>query len=289
MRRCSGASAVVRPRLVSTPETMDGLSTKAAVLALFLGVSLCLQQVSLGDSITISNPTAVASTVDLTAGTNDWAHYAISNDTTSNGSVGMVFDHPSATHFSSLSGVDGMLNGFDVMTEAPLLTWTGGTPDATGSSHSWVFNTNNSASDAGLSFTYSMAPGQTILNLYVNAYTDAILTPLPVELQARLASGANAQNTANLPVFWDGSTEQDGDYAIDVVNTTAAAETLTVTYAQTVSQNGPTNNGSNPGIFGVTATTVVPEPASLGLLLSGALGLTTRRRCRETARCINRG
>jgi hypothetical protein len=265
-------------------EKLAGAAPKGIVFAGALGLLLVPANTSRGDSVSIGNPTAITSPVDLTAGTNDWAHYAISSDTTSNGDVGMVFDHPASTNFSNVSGVNGGLGAYDVTDPtAPLLTWTGGTPDATGSSHSWVFNSNNFAAGAGLSITYPVSPGQTILKLYVNAYTDAVLTPLPVELQASLSSGANAQNTSNLPAFWGNGTTQDGDYTIGVTNTSSAAETLTVTFSQRVSQNGPSGNGSNPGIFGVTATTIVPEPVGFGLLTTTAMATLMRRRRRHRA------
>jgi hypothetical protein len=216
--------------------------------------------------------------VNLSSGSTDWAHWANPGDP-QNGVVAQTFDHPTITNFSAISGVDGPLTGFDTNPGPPDFTWAGGTPDATGSSHSWNYNPN-SLVGAGETFTFQVVPGHSLLNVYAEDYAGTALSPLPVQLQATLSSGPSATNTTSLPTFYDGSINQQGDYQVNVQNNTSSSETLTVTFTQTAVQNG-SGFASNVGLYGVTDTTVVPEPATSVALL-GILGFFGMRRRRHS-------
>jgi hypothetical protein len=243
----------------------------------FCAATYCASE-SQADSISIANPTAFPSPVNLSAAGQDWAHWAQPNNP-GGGEVSMVFDHAATTSFSNVSGVNGTLSGWSTPGVGdPEMTWAGGVPDSTGDSQSWVFNTN-SVVNSGLQFTYNAAPGATVIDVYVNAYTGITNSPLPVEMQAALSSGVTATNTTNLPVFW-APTEQDGVYAISVVNSSTSTEGLTLTFSQTSAVNY-----SNVGLFGASAApavSAVPLPSAVyaGGTLFGCVGLLRFRRRR---------
>ena len=248
--------------------------------AAFAGIGYFGFSSARADSVSIANPVAMPSTVSLSTGTLDWAHYATTNPP-SDGVVFSTFDHPLGTRFSSVTGINGSLEGYDATANAPVITWNGGTPDATGSSRSWEFNTNNNAA-SGETFSYDLAPGSKLIHLYVDGYNGTSATPLTVEVQAFLSSGANATNTSPLPAFWLPDSSEDGDFAITAINSTQSDETLTLNYFQPASQNGSAGNGSNVGIFGVTAS-AVPEPGSISFLSVAGLSMLRRGRKPNTS------
>ncbi len=254
---------------------------KIASAVLAMGVSLCLPKISqAADGVSISNPTIAPASVNLSSGKTDWAHWANPGDPGA-GVVSATFDHPSTTGFSNVSGVDGPLTGYDALTGPPDFTWSGGTPDATGNTHSWNYNPN-SIIGAGETFTFTAVPGHELLNVYAEDYSGTQSAALPVQLQASLTSGASATNTTSLPTFYDGTFDQQGVYAINVQNNSGVNETLTVTFTETAVQNG-SGFASNTGLYGVTDVTVVPEPAS-GMLVLGGLSLLGLRRRRTPSR-----
>jgi hypothetical protein len=162
---------------------------------------------------------------ELSTGTLDWAHYATANPP-SDGVVFSTFDHPLGTRFSSISGINVNLEGYDATANAPVITWTGGTPDATDSSRSWKFNSDNNAA-SGETFSYDLAHGSKLIHLYVDGYNGTSATPLTVKVHTFLSSGANATNTSPLPAFWLQNSSEDGDFAITAINSTQNDETLT--------------------------------------------------------------
>jgi len=254
---------------------------KIASAVLAMGISLCLPRISRAtDTVTIANPVTAPATVNLSSGATDWAHWANPGDPGA-GVVAPTFDHPTSTNFSNVSGVDGSLTGYDATSGPPDFTWSGGTPDSTGSSHSWNYNPTSGVG-AGESFTFQVAPGHELLNVYAEDYSGTLTTPLPVKLLASLTSGASASNTTSLPTFYDGTYDQQGDYVINVQNNSGAAETLTVTFTETAIQNGSGNN-SNTGLYSATDLTTVPEPAT-GMIVLGALSFFGLRRGRRQSR-----
>jgi hypothetical protein len=252
---------------------------KIASAVLAMGISLCLPRISRAtDTVTIANPVTAPATVNLSSGATDWAHWANPGDPGA-GVVAPTFDHPTSTNFSNVSGVDGSLTGYDATSGPPDFTWSGGTPDSTGSSHSWNYNPNSIAG-AGETFTFLVPTGHSLLNVYAEDYAGTALAPLPVQLQATLTSGANATNATSLPTFYDASINQQGDYVVNVQNNTGSSETLTVTFTQTAVQNG-SGFPSNTGLYGVSDVTVVPEPASAMAVLGGMSFFGLRRRRRQ--------
>jgi hypothetical protein len=244
-----------------------GAAPKAVVLAAALGIYFSVPAPSRGDSVSISDPAAFAFPVTLSSGTSDWAYYGLPNDPTPpGGPVSIGFEHPVSTHFSNISAVLGGLNGFDTTSSGyPSFNWTGGSPDSTGSSHVWVYDDHQT--NDGLTFTLLVSPGDSVVDVYAN-----IFAPIPIEFDASLSSGASAiPNTAALP----GSADADhhyGVYAIDVTNTSAVPETLTVKFIQTSS-----NGNANIGLYGASVT-AVPEPATLSVLMFGSVAILARRR-----------
>lgn len=247
-----------------------GAAPKGVVLAGALGIVFSLPAPSRGDSVTISDPTTFTFPVTLSSGTSDWAYYGLPNDPSQGGSVSIGFEHPVSTHFSNISATQDGLNGFDTTSSNyPSFNWTGGSPDSTGSSHVWVYDDHQT--NDGLTFTLLVSPGDSIVNVYANSFA-----PIPIELDASLNSGVSAvPNTTALP----GSADADhhyGVYAIDVTDTSAVPETLTVKFIQTSA-----NGNANIGLYGASVT-AVPEPATLSVLTLGSLAVLARRRRRCT-------
>ena len=218
-----------------------------------------------GDAVTISDPVVFASPVTLSSGTSDWVYYGVPNDPTSNGNSNIGYEHAAATNFSNVSAIQANLNGFDNTASGyPLFNWSGGSPDSTGSSHSWAYDEFSSGN--GLTFSLLVAPGSETVSVYANNFA-----PLSYELEASLSSGASAPpDTASLP----GNADLDhhyGVYTIGVANTSAVTETLTVAFIQTNS-----NGNANIGLYGASVA-AVPEPASTGIAVIGCMGILARR------------
>jgi hypothetical protein len=260
-----------------TKLVLGGIGAAVLAMAAVVAVSGGAAQ---ADMVTVNAPMAIplpSGGLSLSTGTLDWAHWGEPGDASpGNTFTPIIFDHATTTGFSALtfSGYSIAATGYNpgVTTGNPQFTWSGGTPDVTGSTYS--FGNQDVASLATtVTFTLSVAADTSeVLSVYANTY-DGGSTGVEEELQATLStSGTTGYNTAALPTGPD-SEHQQGVYAVDISNTTLANETLTVNYFRTSGTSG------GLGIYAATVTPT-PEPTTLAVLAAASVGLLLLKRRR---------
>ncbi len=224
------------------------------------------------DVVTIANPVAIPSTVNLSAGTTDWADFGGPSNV-GNGGITPTFNSAVNTAFSNVTQVNAAPTsptGYAQGSPYPLFSWSNGTPTSTASdSDEYAIDTGGIVGDS-LQFTYNVAGNSSeLVNVYVSSYDEGSGNVLPVSLTAQLGSDTAVINSSNMPFVVDGF-HQDGLYGISVQNTSSSSQMLTVTFAQTAT-------GGSTGMYAASASPV-PEPATLGLFGIGVLGLLLLKR-----------
>ena len=217
-----------------------------------------------------SGPAATAGTTYnyTTEGTADYAFFG-NSPTTPDHKAGTT-----STLFSGLTAINGNDNsttsfggGGDAQSH---VTFTDGTPTTSIANSPLFAYANNPAVGAGESFTFTLdGASSDTLRVYAVTYdTRGTLT---------LTSGGNTLYTdadRALPSP-DGTNGGGHGYGLYTFNLSGPAGSV-VTVAYTVSTDA--GQYSNVGFQGATAASATPEPASVGLLGLGALGLLARRR-----------
>jgi hypothetical protein len=205
---------------------------------------------------TLTAPT-VYSSVDINAGTTDWAYFGLGG-----GPADIDRKAGGSASFSSIS------NGFSVGTDSRIfLSYSGGTPTASVTDErNFVFPTQSAIGSLSF-YTTLFSPDETI-QIYLAGYDSR------GDFTASLSSGATFSLTDQvLPYSDDGDgTGQDHTYGLLTLTVTGAAvnDVLTFTSSNNYANVSDTAFGSI-GIQAATAITIVPEPRSMTLIAMGAL------------------
>ncbi|MGC9261151.1 MAG: PEP-CTERM sorting domain-containing protein [Phycisphaerae bacterium] len=257
----------------------SSLMAKAAIAGTTLAAAMAVAGLTganraRADVVIIANPVVIPATVNLSAGTTDWADFGGPNFEPG-GSITPTFNSAVNTAFSNVVNVGGsssptVTTGY-AATSPSTFSWSDGTPTATAAdSDEYATDNNGNVAGAGLQFTQNVAGNSSeLVNVYVLAYDNGTGNVLPVSLTAQLGSDPAVSNSSNMPFVVD-AYHQNGVYGISIQNTSSSSQILTVTYTQT------TSPGST-GMYAVSAMPV-PEPATLGLFGIGVLGLLLLKR-----------
>lgn len=232
-----------------------------ALAAALSGASGTMASVITGTEVTAirTSPTPPLYTVNLTAqGSVDWIHYSQVGDT----SVPPVLETMSGGSGISTPAVSSPINsgghfGVD-------FTWTNGTPSTTGDDTGFV------GSSGGTSITFNVtADGQAeVLSVSSAGYNTTPNTTINLTDTYTLAGAAGSpvsfSNTVNYEDFL---------IATDTIDFTAPVGT-------TLSVSISTTSGAYGTYFAAATLANVPEPASLGILAVGGLGMLLFKRRR---------
>lgn len=230
------------------------------------------------DTVSIAGPTSFSTTppgVDLSTGASDWAEFG--GNGTQNG-----LQAPTGTNFTQATSTDGSTAFGTSTTWAstgyPIFQYTlnGSTVTNDGD-----FVQSPHSGQNNLTFDLNVAAGASeTVDVYAgyhgfdnNPYNSSV-NQTNYQLTATLGTGTPVGDQTPLPMAVVTGSYYAGKYAITVDNTSAAAELLAVN-----AQSNPNTTYYN-AFFGasVSSGTAVPEPATLGLIGIGALGLLRRKR-----------
>ncbi|WP_367874681.1 PEP-CTERM sorting domain-containing protein [Luteolibacter sp. Populi] len=230
--------------------------TLVVVLAGMTAGKLCAATITGGLSVPI-----VYSSVDISAGTDDWAYYGLSGPSAITSKAG------GPGSFSSLSGT--FAAGGD---SRMFLSFSGGDPvPSVGSGTAFVFP--NQVQGAALSFTATVLAESQTIRVYLVGYDSR------ADISAALGEGGSfSLENAVLPYTDDGD-GSGGNHTSGLLTLNLSGATVGDTLTFTVANDYVGVNDSSFGFVGIQAVTVtVPEPSSLVVGLGGLVLLGLRRR-----------
>ncbi len=216
--------------------------------------------------------------VDISSGTSAWAYYGYSSNPNGSGTVAAALntDSGNAASFSALSYTPNpSQTGFSSAGGYMELNFTG----SSGASPNFVFDQapNPGSSTNNFSFTTKMIASSETLNVFLISFDSKS------NISATLSSGGSyTANGVVLPYSPPSDATGDGSghgYGILSLHITGATIGDTLTFTDTNNLTGVSSSSyANVGIQ--AADVVVPEPATLGLMAVGGLGLLLLKRRR---------